>query len=128
MPPVQARPRRSLLGRMLPLVAIVSLVFGYERFSGHSADTTRPDATSPSISRIPATESINRSPAAELAAPIPATESPPATSYRCDGRTYCSQMTSCEEATYFLRNCPGTRMDGGDRDGVPCEEQWCGHN
>ena len=23
-------------------------------------------------------------------------------SFRCDGRTYCSQMTSCEEATFFL--------------------------
>ena len=44
--------------------------------------------------------------------------------FRCDGRTHCSQMTSCAEATYFLRNCPGTRMDGNN-DGVPCEQQWC---
>ena len=44
--------------------------------------------------------------------------------YRCDGRTRCSQMTSCEEAKYFLANCPGTAMDG-DNDGVPCEQQWC---
>jgi len=44
--------------------------------------------------------------------------------YRCDGRTYCSQMTSCAEATFFLKNCPGTKMDG-DNDGVPCEKQWC---
>jgi len=48
-----------------------------------------------------------------------------ANSYRCDGRTYCSQMTSCEEATWFLRNCPGTKMDG-NHDGIPCEQQWCG--
>ncbi len=45
-------------------------------------------------------------------------------SYRCDGRTYCSQMNSCEEATWFLKNCPGTKMDG-DNDGIPCERQWC---
>ena len=45
-------------------------------------------------------------------------------SSRCDGRTHCSQMSSCEEATYFLRNCPGTQMDG-EGDGVPCERQWC---
>ena len=32
--------------------------------------------------------------------------------YKCDGRTYCSQMTSCEEATFFLQNCPGVKMDG----------------
>ncbi len=44
--------------------------------------------------------------------------------FRCDGRTYCSQMTSCAEATYFLNNCPGTKMDG-DHDGIPCEKQWC---
>ena len=45
-------------------------------------------------------------------------------SHSCDGRTMCSQMTSCVEATYFLRHCPGTQMDG-DRDGVPCEQQLC---
>ncbi len=44
--------------------------------------------------------------------------------FHCDGRTHCSQMTSCAEATYFLRNCPGTRMDGNG-DGEPCEQQWC---
>ena len=44
--------------------------------------------------------------------------------FSCDGRKHCSQMTSCEEATFFLKNCPGTKMDG-DHDGVPCEEQHC---
>ena len=44
--------------------------------------------------------------------------------YKCDGRTYCSQMTSCAEAKFFLKNCPGTKMDGNN-DGVPCQEQWC---
>lgn len=44
--------------------------------------------------------------------------------FRCDGRTHCSQMRSCAEATYFIRHCPGTKMDGNN-DGVPCETQWC---
>lgn len=44
--------------------------------------------------------------------------------YRCDGRIYCSQMTSCEEAKFFLQNCSGTKIDGNN-DGVPCEKQWC---
>jgi len=48
----------------------------------------------------------------------------PSGTFRCDGRTYCSQMTSCMEAKFFLRNCPGTQMDGNN-DGVPCEQQWC---
>ncbi|MGN0857816.1 MAG: excalibur calcium-binding domain-containing protein, partial [Stenotrophomonas sp.] len=30
----------------------------------------------------------------------------------------------CEEARYFLRHCPNTKMDG-DGDGVPCEQQLC---
>jgi hypothetical protein len=47
--------------------------------------------------------------------------------FHCDGRTHCSQMTSCEEATWFLENCPGVKMDG-EGDGVPCERQWCGHH
>lgn len=47
-------------------------------------------------------------------------------SFQCDGRTHCSHMTSCAEATFFLRNCPNTKMDG-DNDGVPCESQWCGN-
>lgn len=48
------------------------------------------------------------------------------TNFRCSGKIYCSQMTSCEEAKFYLRNCPGTKLDG-DRDGKPCEEQWCGN-
>jgi cold shock CspA family protein len=45
-------------------------------------------------------------------------------SFQCDGRTHCSQMTSCAEAKLFLKNCSGTQMDGNN-DGVPCEQQWC---
>ncbi|MFN6133562.1 MAG: excalibur calcium-binding domain-containing protein [Synechococcaceae cyanobacterium] len=47
------------------------------------------------------------------------------TGFACDGRTHCSQMTSCAEAQYFLNHCPGVKMDG-DRNGIPCEKQWCG--
>lgn len=54
----------------------------------------------------------------------PTIEVPTTAAFKCDGRTHCSQMTSCAEATFFLRNCPGTKMDG-DNDGTPCETQWC---
>lgn len=73
----------------------------------------------------------------ERAAPAPLTQAPPTMArpatapliattphFQCDGRIHCSQMRSCEEATFFLKNCPGTRMDG-DGDGIPCEDQWC---
>jgi hypothetical protein len=44
--------------------------------------------------------------------------------FTCDGRTYCTQMTSCDEAKYFVQHCPNVKMDG-DNDGIPCETQWC---
>lgn len=62
--------------------------------------------------------------------PPPATPSQTAsplsasTAASCDGRTHCSQMRSCADAKWVLRNCPNTAMDG-DHDGVPCETQWC---
>jgi hypothetical protein len=45
--------------------------------------------------------------------------------FSCQGKTRCTQMRSCAEATFYIRNCPGTKMDG-DGDGIPCERQWCG--
>jgi hypothetical protein len=47
--------------------------------------------------------------------------------YHCDGRTRCGQFSSCDEATWFIENCPGMKMDG-DNDGVPCEDHLCPHN
>lgn len=44
--------------------------------------------------------------------------------FSCDGRTTCPQMHSCEEAKFFIKNCPNTKMDG-NHDGIPCEQQWC---
>lgn len=60
-------------------------------------------------------------PAASRPAQAPAPAGP---RFTCDGRTHCSQMRSCAEATYFIRHCPNTKMDG-NHDGVPCERQWC---
>lgn len=78
----------------------------------------------------PAVDRMNQ-PSVTFAQPTPVQSLPKAArpkvqtgSYRCDGRQHCSQMTSCAEATYFLRNCPNTKMDGNG-DGIPCEKQWC---
>lgn len=91
--------RPGLLGRVIPLLILMGLgVYGYSEFS---RSTSPPPA-------IAATPNIRES----------------ASPYRCDGRTHCSQMTSCAEATFFLRNCPNVQMDGNN-DGVPCEQQWC---
>lgn len=78
--------------------------------------------------RLPEPEPVratSREPVAAVPAPAQAAGPAPArAAFRCDGRTRCSQMKSCAEATFFLQNCPGVQMDG-DRDGVPCEQQWC---
>ena len=71
-----------------------------------------------SSSAPPRTASQTNAPAVAAVPPSPAP------SFRCDGRTHCSQMTSCSEAKFFLANCPRVEMDG-DRDGTPCEQQWC---
>lgn len=70
----------------------------------------------------PASSAPASAPSREAAAPEALA---PQAGFRCDGRRYCSQMKSCAEATYFLAHCPGVKMDG-DKNGVPCEQQWCG--
>ncbi|RYY78347.1 MAG: cold-shock protein [Moraxellaceae bacterium] len=48
---------------------------------------------------------------------------PSSLQFSCDGREHCGQMRSYEEAVYFIKNCPNTKMDG-DGDGIPCESQF----
>jgi cold shock CspA family protein len=43
----------------------------------------------------------------------------------CEGKQHCSEMRSCEEAQFYVANCPNTKMDG-DFDGRACEDE-CGH-
>lgn len=40
--------------------------------------------------------------------------------FACGTKTKCSQMSSCEEVMYYLKECGITTLDG-DGDGVPCE-------
>ena len=44
--------------------------------------------------------------------------------FSCQGKQHCSQMTSCKEARFYLKNCPNVKIDG-DWDGVPCERELC---
>lgn len=46
------------------------------------------------------------------------------TNFKCEGKQHCSQMASCEEAAFYLKNCPDVKIDG-DNDGVPCEREHC---
>jgi cold shock CspA family protein len=91
--------RPGFFGRVIPLLIVVGLgFFGYGEYSRRNvpllANNTKPEIQEAT------------------------------SNYQCDGRTHCSQMTSCAEATFFLRNCLDVQMDGNN-DGVPCEQQWC---
>ena len=57
-----------------------------------------------------------RAPAAPTAAPASATSG----GFTCAGKRYCREMTSCEEAKFYLTQCGAGSLDG-NRDGVPCE-------
>lgn len=63
----------------------------------------------------------------QVVQPLPG--APPAASaqFECEGKRHCSEMSSCKEATFYIRSCPNTNMDG-DHDGIPCERQLCGSN
>jgi hypothetical protein len=56
--------------------------------------------------------------------PAPVAPAPETPKYACQGKTRCTEMTSCEEALFYRQYCPGVMIDG-DADGIPCESQWC---
>jgi cold shock CspA family protein len=99
--------RRRVVDKIVGLVLLVAIgAYGYQRYQQSSArHAARPQ--SPAAQPVQSAEAVA-----------------PTANFSCDGRIHCSQMTSCTEAKFFLKNCPGTRMDG-DHDGVPCEQQWC---
>ena len=51
--------------------------------------------------------------------PTPVVSAPASSNRECGTKKYCSQMSSCSEARFYLQ-CGVTRLDG-DKDGVPCE-------
>lgn len=107
--PTRKRPTTGALGWLALLSLSVIGYVGYTKLTSHrSANDSSAD------------RSLSASAPRAAAIPREVTAAP----FHCDGRKYCSQMTSCAEATYFVKQCPTTQMDG-DGDGVPCESQWC---
>ena len=98
-------PRVSWIGSLVLLALVAGVgAYGYNQFNQSQK---------------------RRALASETPAPTAIAVEPSTTAgLRCDGRIYCSQMTSCAEAKWFISNCPGTKMDGNN-DGIPCEQQWC---
>jgi endonuclease YncB( thermonuclease family) len=44
----------------------------------------------------------------------------PAKAYSCGSKTSCREMTSCDEAKFYLKKCYLLRLDD-DNNGIPCE-------
>ncbi len=109
------------LTRLLVIMAAgVAGVYTYDLYKTKRASQMRAASTA-QIAPVPTPSQFDR-PWGQSPAGSPPPSRP--SSYSCDGRTHCSQMHSCAEATYFIQHCPNTKMDG-DRDGIPCEDQWC---
>ena len=97
--PAKRHDRPGLLGRLISFAFVVALgAYGYNEYTHRVAPQT-----------------ADKAPFSDKAVP---------SAFHCDGRLHCSQMTSCTEAKFFLKNCPDVKMDG-NHDGEPCEQQWC---
>jgi len=110
-------PRKSSFNTIIPLLIIVAIViFGFKQYQEFNE--------APAIDEVPVltNEDIERMPMYETKSRTQATATP---SFQCEaGKTHCSHMSSCAEATFYIQHCPNTQMDG-DNDGIPCERQWC---
>ena|SRR5690349_5857020 len=109
------------MGRILQIAIIATLAaMGYRAY--HRAHLAgQPPERASSLSQRGASSSEDLEPERDDS------PSDPTGRYQCDGRTRCSQLRSCEEATWAIENCPGMKMDG-DNDGVPCEDHLCPHS
>jgi cold shock CspA family protein len=101
-----------VLGRVIILIILLGVgIFGYKQYQKMTAT---PVLTNENVEQMEWTPTVSKPSSINLQP-----------QFRCEaGKTHCSQMTSCEEATFYIRNCPGTQMDGNN-DGVPCERQFC---
>lgn len=103
-------PRKSSFNTIIPLLIIVAIViFGFKQYQEFNE--------APAIDEVPVltNEDTQPMPMYETATPR----------FQCEaGKTHCSHMSSCAEATFYIQHCPNTQMDGNG-DGIPCERQWC---
>jgi cold shock CspA family protein len=130
-PPQPARlsrsPARQGFGsRIVVVLILVGLgAFGYKHYEARSSPWRATSLPAENNDPAPPVQLLKqqeppRSPSKPLVIAPPEAK----TNFQCDGRSRCNQMTSCQEATLFLKNCLGMQMDG-NHDGIPCEEQWC---
>jgi len=94
------RKHSGFFKRILPLLIVAVVVFAYQKILPYKVDYLVESMATP--------QQVDQA----------------QDQFQCQGKKRCSEMTSCAEATFYITHCPGTEMDG-DRDGIPCESQWC---
>jgi hypothetical protein len=87
---------KTLRSFLLTVVIFLAVAVFYSRLQHHTA---HPVSSTPQFRQN------------DLDSRADTSEAPPSL-FHCDGRTYCAQMTSCDEAKYFLAHCPNVRIDG----------------
>ncbi|MBD8555581.1 excalibur calcium-binding domain-containing protein [Rhizobium sp. CFBP 8762] len=58
---------------------------------------------------------------AVIASSTPINQTELAQSYSCSPKKTCSKIRSCDEARYYLDQCPWGGALDRDKDGTPCE-------
>lgn len=75
------------------------------------------------VSPMPPEQWRKEHPAAAPASPKHAQSTKPVSAHdpACGNKRYCSQMSSCDEANFYLHQC-GVKSLDGNADGVPCDD------
>jgi hypothetical protein len=99
----------SFISKLIPLALVLVAAFGYSKYQRLNETSVLTNEDIENMQRESAATTIKSITTQTL---------------NCESATnHCSQMPTCAEATYYIRNCPSTEMDGDD-DGVRCEPQW----
>ena len=107
----------SFLGKVASIALIAALCFyAINKYNAHSNKNNLSSVRSNNQTPV-----ITNADLATFDKQYPKIVIPKSTqNFTCDGRQYCTEMRSREEAVFFINNCPNTKMDG-DGDGKPCE-------
>jgi cold shock CspA family protein len=110
-----AAPKSKIASNIISVLLFIGLgIYGFSQFNKVTANASEPVSTPTQLQLD--TNTFSQSAVQKLQP-----------NFQCEsGKTHCSHMRTCEEATFYLKNCPTTNMDG-DGDGIPCERQHCGY-
>lgn len=111
--------RTSAVNTIVPLLIIIAIgIFGFKKYQTFNEVPVVNEAPAVNEAPVLTNDEIEQRPVYQEK--IQATPQ-----FQCEaGKTHCSHMRSCAEATFYINHCPNTQMDG-DGDGIPCERQWC---